>query len=133
MLSADDRVFRAMATTVVPEASELGDSEWDELFGIIDRALQQRPRALRRQLAALMSVLNYLPVPRYGRRFTGLDADTRYRFLHSLESSPVPLLRKGLWGLRTLILMGYYTRPAVAEMLGYRASAGGWAQPRATA
>lgn len=132
MLTTDDRVFRAIATTVVPEARELVQLEWDELYDIIDRALEQRPRALRRQLAALVGVLNYLPLARYGRRFTGLDEATRYRFLHSIETSPIPLLRKGLWGLRTLILMGYYARPAMAERLGYRANRAGWTEPRAT-
>ena len=36
------------------------------------------------------------------------------------------LFRRGVWGLRTLVMMGWYTNPSVIAALGYRASAAGW-------
>jgi hypothetical protein len=36
------------------------------------------------------------------------------------------LLRRGIWGLRTLAFMAYYERPEAAAEIGYRATARGW-------
>ena len=34
--------------------------------------------------------------------------------------------RSGIWGLRTLVFLGYYTRDDVAAFIGYRAHRDGW-------
>jgi hypothetical protein len=65
-------------------------------------------------------------VLRYGRRFTALDAARRERFLDQLQNAPVLLVRRGIWGLRTLLLMGYYGRAAGGRVIGYRADPRGW-------
>ncbi len=120
------RVFRAIATAVVPEAAGLGPADWDELEAIVARAVAARPPRLRRQLAALLPLLEWLPVLRYGRRLSSLDAARRTRVLDYLQTVPVLLLRRGVWGVRTLVLMGYYGRAAGAAAIGYRADPRGW-------
>jgi hypothetical protein len=47
-----------------------------------------------------------------------------------LETARLVLVRRGFWGLRTLILMGYYGRPAAAAAIGYRADPQGWEMRR---
>ncbi len=118
--------FRAIATTIVPEARELARHEWADVERIVEHAIAQRPAAVQRQLAAFIRAVELLPVARFGRPFSRLDDERRTRTLRALENAPVLLLRRGLWGLRTLIFMGYYARPGVAASLGYRASAAGW-------
>jgi hypothetical protein len=118
--------FRALATTVVPEASRLDDAGWTEMESIIEHALTSRPPAMRRQLRIFIRLLQLLPLLRYARRFTALDPERRTAFLSTVESSPVVLLRRGFWGLRTLVFMGYYARPAAAAEIGYRAGHLGW-------
>jgi hypothetical protein len=112
--------------TVVPEAARLDGAAWNEVEEIVERALAERPPGMRRQLSAFLRAVELLPVARHGRRFTGLDADRRTRVLLALQRSRVLPLRRGMWGIRTLIFMGYYARPAAAAEIGYRASAGGW-------
>ena len=119
-------VFRAIALTVVPEAARLERAEWDELEAIVAHALAARPPRLRRQLGLLLYLLEWLPVLRYGRRLSGLDAPRRARVLEAWQAAPLPLLRRGAWGVRTLVLMGYYGRPAAARAVGYRADPRGW-------
>ncbi len=119
-------VFRAVATCVVPEAGGLDAAQWDEMAAIVARAIAARPRALQRQLALFFTLLEWLPLLRYGRRLSRLDAGRRARVLDRLQRAPVLLLRRGFWGVRTLILMGYYGRPAAAAAIGYRADARGW-------
>jgi len=119
-------VFRAVATCVVPEAGGLDAAQWDEMAAIVARAVAARPRALQRQLALFFTLLEWLPLLRYGRRLSRLDAGRRARVLDRLQRAPVLLLRRGFWGVRTLILMGYYGRPAAAAAIGYRADPRGW-------
>ena len=118
--------FRALVVTVVPEAEHLATAEWSEVEGIVARAVAARPPRLRRQLALLLRFLEWLPLLRYGRRFSRLDPAHRARFLDACQASPLLLLRRGVWGVRTLVLMGYYGRPVAARTIGYRADARGW-------
>jgi hypothetical protein len=81
---------------------------------------------VRRQIRLLVRALQFLPILRYGRPFTALDAARRERFLRALGDAPVLLLRRGVWGVRVLVQMGYYGQPAHAAAIGYRAEARGW-------
>lgn len=119
-------VFRALTTTIVPEAADLNAPGWAELERIVERALAARPPALVRRLRLFVRAVQWLPVFRYGRPFTDLDASRRSQFLSFIESAPIPLVRQGFWGLRTLVLLGYYTRAAAAAEIGYRAHPRGW-------
>lgn len=125
-LAAARPIFRAVAVTVVPAAAALDDSAWHDLETIVETAIAQRPPRLQRQLLVLLRAIELLPLARYGRRFSGLDPVRRTRFLRVLERAPLLLLRRGFWGLRTLVLMGYYARPAAAVAIGYRADPRGW-------
>lgn len=129
-----DRVrmeFRAIAGTIVPEAASIDEAGWSAVEAIIHEALARRPPAMQRQLVAFIRLLTLMPVVRYGRSFGRLSAERRVRVLTAVERSPVALLRRGFWGLRTLVFMGYYARPGVARELGYRGDARGWSvRPR---
>ena len=118
--------FRAIAATVVPEAARMDGATWADVEGLIEEALATRPPAVRRQLRLLVRVIDVLPVVRYGRRITALDPERRTRVLAWVQNAPFLLLRRGLWGLRTLIMLGYYARPTAAAEIGYRAHPNGW-------
>lgn len=119
-------VLRAIAVTIVPEAARFDEGEWLSLERIVADAVATRPPALQRQLRLFLRLIQWSPCLRYGRPFTGLDAGRRTRVLATLENGPLLLVRRGTWGLRTLILMGYYGRPDAAREIGYRATAAGW-------
>ena len=126
MLSSIRPVLRAIGVTVVPEAAQLDEQQWVALEEIVRGALTSRPRALQRQIILLVRAIQWLAVLRYGRRFTALDAARRERLLEQLQNAPVLLVRRGIWGLRTLLLMGYYGRAAGGRAIGYRADPRGW-------
>ncbi len=118
--------FRAIARTVVPETASLGEQAWAGVEAIIEHALAQRPARMRRQLALLVRAIDLLPLLTTGRRFRALGPEARERFLGRLQSAPLLLLRRGVWGIRTLVFMGYYARPEGAAAIGYRAHPRGW-------
>jgi hypothetical protein len=126
VLEAVRGTFRAVAETVVPEARALPPEEWRALETIVESALAERPAKLRGQVRLLVRMIELAPVLRYGRGFTALDPARRTAVLRLLQDAPLLLLRRGFWGLRTLVLMGYYARPAAAAAIGYRADPRGW-------
>jgi hypothetical protein len=119
-------IFRDVAKTIVPEANALDETSWAEMEAIIERGLATRPAKIRRQLRLLVRVLNLLPILRYGKSFRSLDHERRTAFLLSVESAPFVLFRRGFWGLRTFVFMGYYNLDTVREAIGYRAHPDGW-------
>jgi hypothetical protein len=119
-------VFRAVVRTVVPEAKALDDTGWSELEALVEESLLGRPRGLQRRLRLFLLLLQWLPILRYGRRFTGLDSRRRARFLSGLQHHRSDLSRVGFWGLRTLALLGYYGRGAAAQAIGYHPDPRGW-------
>ena len=119
-------IFRALATVVVPEAADLEEGAWVEVEAIIQRALESRPKSLQHQLTLLVYALEVLPLFSYGRTFQGLDSERRTAFLLRVQDAPLLLLRRGFWGLRTLIFMGYYGRADSRAEIGYGADPRGW-------
>lgn len=126
ILSPVRDILQAVATTVVPESASLDDSGWADLYAVIDNALAEREPGMQRQLLVFLRLLQLLPIVRHGKPLTRLGARERTRFLASVERAPLLLMRRGIWGVRTLIFMGYYTCADVTEAIGYRASPGGW-------
>ena len=123
--------FRALAVTLCPEAATLDEAGWIEAEAIVERALAERPSAVARQLVLFVRLVGrWLPLLRFGRPFRRLDDERRASLLRGLERSRVLLLRRGLWGLRTLVFMGVYGQDEVRERIGSRASPAGWSALR---
>lgn len=122
--------FRALAEAFVPETAGLSEPDWAEVAAIVEGMLAGQPGRRRVQLRLLISLVNVLAMLRYGRPATRLDSERRTRLLETLSRAPILLLRRGVWGLRTLVMMGYYARSAGAAATGYRVSPQGWAARR---
>ena len=56
---------------------------------------------------------------RFGRPFESLAGDRQDRVLRWLEGGPVSLLRKGFWGLKVMVFMGYYGQVESWPEIGY--------------
>jgi hypothetical protein len=125
-LSSVSATFRALVSTIVPEAVALDTRSWFDLESLVDDTLRNRPTSLQRQLRLLLRVIEWAPVVRYGRPFTVLDAPRRRKVLCYLQDHRLQLIRTGFWGLRTLAFLGYYGRPEAARDVGYGADCRGW-------
>ena len=118
--------FRALARGIVPETADLDEAGWVRLEGIIEENLADRPEKLRTQLSLFIKVAGFLPRLRYGRSIESLSRVQRTRYLESLQDFPLLLIRRGFWGLRTLVYMGFYCQDHVRSGIGYGATAAGW-------
>jgi hypothetical protein len=118
--------FRALASSFVPETAAASGAEWAALEETFETALAARPPGTRRQITSFIHLLDLAARLRYGARLAALDEARRTALLESFAGSSLLLFRRGVWGLRTLIMLGWYTQPGVIASLGYRAAAGGW-------
>ena len=48
-----------------------------------------------------------------------LPAERQDRWLRFLENAPLTLLRVGIWGLKTLVFLGYYSQDGVQRRIHY--------------
>jgi hypothetical protein len=119
-------VFRALAATFIPETALAAPETWLRLERVVESALASRPANIRRQVLLFIRVLDWLARLRHGRSLGTLDPARRTALITSVGGSRLLLLRRGVWGLRTLVQMGYYTQPEVQMALGYRATRRGW-------
>ena len=118
--------FRAVASTVVPETGALDEAGWARLEAIVEQALADRPAKMQRQLIVFIRLIDGMALVRYGRKLAALPMPKRVRLLERLQDAPVLLLRRGFWGLRTLVYMGWYAQPETAVRIGYQGHIRGW-------
>ncbi len=123
--------LRAIVEAFIPATQGLSAQEYAALIARIDARLAQEEPIVTTQLRFLVRVLDFLPLFRYGAPLHSLPADQRHRFLAWMQDCPIAKLRVGVWGLRTMIYVGWYTDTQVAQGLGWKASAGGWQDYRA--
>ena len=117
-----EEFIRFLAQRIVPEAASLDESGRRRLVEIIDQALMARPAAVRRQVNLFLRLLRFSSVARHGRTLERLDAPVQDEILRRFQDHPVPRLRRGFWGLKTLVFMGYYGQPDIAETLHWAPS-----------
>ncbi len=119
------RFLLFLAEAIVPEVGDLDDTGRRSCVAIIDQALQDRPPPLRRKFIFFLSALRWTPVFRHGVPLDSLRGEALNAALDWFQDCPLPLVRKGFWGLKTLIFMGYYGRPEVGEAIHYTPSFSG--------
>jgi len=113
------RRLKTVASVIVPGFSRLHHNRQERFLEIIDDALSERPEGMRRDLALFLKVLDFAPFFRWGRSLGRLEASTAERALSWFQEAPIPKIRQGFWGLKTLIFMGYYGQSDVWPELGY--------------
>ncbi len=111
--------FELVAARIVPELASLEPERMARFIGIVDGALMDRPPELRRQFGALLGLIRWLPLLRWGTSFERLSGPQQDRVLRWVQDAPVARLRAGFWGLKTLVFMGYYGQPEVWPELPY--------------
>ncbi len=103
-------VFRAVAEAMVPAAQRYDTGEWSAMEAVVEQALGTRPPKVQQQLLTFLRLANVLAVGMSGSTLVALPVEKRERVLHRLERAPVAVVRRGVWGVRTLIFMGHYAR-----------------------
>lgn len=115
-------LLMAVAARVTPETARLDDTSGRDFRNLVDTALSQRPPAVRKQFGTLLKIVRLAPLVRYGRPFDKLTPAQQDAVIAWFQDAPVTLLRKGMWGLKAMVFMGYYGRPEAATQVGWTPS-----------
>lgn len=102
-----------IAGRIVPETVNCGEEEREEILRIIEEAIAQKGKGTVRQFRLFLRALKLLIRLRPGKEV---------EILRSLQNGPIPILRKGFWGLKTLIFLGYYGRGEIGPLIHYQPS-----------
>jgi len=111
--------LQVLAARIVPETTELDGAGLARFFGIIDKALLARPPEVRRQFGTFLALIRWAPLFRYGSPLERLRPEKQDAVLRWFEDCPIGLLRKGFWGLKGMVFMGYYGQPETNHLVGY--------------
>lgn len=104
------RILVRLAALVVPESAAAPEPAIDAMVGAVDDQLRPRPRLQQFAFTLLLLGLGWM---------TLLPAAWQAWLLHLLEGFPVRLVRVGIWGLKTLIYLGYYGQEDVQRRIRY--------------
>ncbi|MHA1569291.1 MAG: hypothetical protein ACTSXZ_07465 [Alphaproteobacteria bacterium] len=107
---------------IVPEVGDLDAAGREKFLGAIDGLMVTRPPALQRQFRIFLNVLRWAAVLRYGRPLDRLPAAKQINVMRWFQNAPLLLLRRGFWGLKTLVFVGYYGGTGVEEKIGFTPS-----------
>lgn len=112
----------AVGARIVPEIAALTAAEREAFRAIVADALGDRPVGMQKQFRAFLAIVNTAPSLRFGATFLHLRPEQQDRFLRWLQDCPVALLRSGFWGMKAMVLMGYYARPEIGPVVGWTPS-----------
>jgi hypothetical protein len=95
------------------------------MLSLIDGTLASRTPAMRRQFRLFLLAMRWLPCLRYLRPLDRLDGARQDAALRWFQDHPLQVVRGGFWGVRTLLLLGFYGQPATAPLIAYTPSTDG--------
>ena len=125
-LTASERAFLlAIAPRIVPASAQMTPEARDAMVALIEETLASRTPAMRRQFSLFLRALRWLPVLRHLRPLDRLDGGRQDAALRWFQDNPLQLVRGGFWGVRTLVLLGYYGQPAHGRVIAYTPSTDG--------
>jgi hypothetical protein len=117
--SGQQRFLLCLAARIVPESAGAPPQVTDPLLAAVDEELRPRPRLQQLEFKLLLFAIRWMTVPFTLHRFERLPGERQDRWLGFLENAPLTLLRVGIWGLKTLVFLGYYTQDGVLQRIVY--------------
>jgi hypothetical protein len=125
-LTRSQRAFLlAIAVRIVPASATMPPGARDAMMDLIDETLASRTPAMRRQLGLFLAAMRWLPCLRYLRPLDRLDGSRQDVALRWFQNHPLQIVRGGFWGVRTLVLLGYYGQPGAGPSIRYTPSLDG--------
>ncbi|MBI4063763.1 MAG: hypothetical protein HY401_05625 [Elusimicrobia bacterium] len=118
----EKKFIELLAGRVVARAAGLGAGADERFWEIIEGTLSGKPVKLQKQFKVFLIVIKILSFLRFGRIFERLGASQQEVILHFLQDGPIVIFRKGFWGLKALIFMGYYGRQKIGPEIHYTPS-----------
>lgn len=112
------RILLALARAAIPAGART-PAAGEETVDRLDRVLAAAPRLVLLFFRVALRAVEWLPVLRFGARFSRLDAGRAARTLEAWAHHPVATVRLAFKGLVSPLKMAHYSEYAVARAIGY--------------
>jgi hypothetical protein len=116
------RFLLRLAARIVPEVADAPADVRYRLVTTVDEALALQAPGQQRMFKLLLFALQWMTLPFTLHRLEQLPPRWQDGLLRFLQDGPVRLLRVGIWGVKTLVFMGYYGQDAVERKIQYHPS-----------
>ena len=112
--------FEAIQHCIAPRSLRFTPEQRRESIRLVNRLLAEKPPDVHKKLSLFIKVIDLLSILRGLRPFAKLSEKKQTKVLNFFFDSPVPLLRKGFWGLSTLAKLGTYGQNSLYKEIGYQ-------------
>ena len=112
--------FETIQHCLVPRSKAFSSEEKIRSQGLINTVLMNQDEASRKKLALFITVIDVLSLLLYLKLFKGLTPKQQTKLMNKFFDSPIPIFRKGFWGLNTLARLGVYGQKELHDEIGYR-------------
>lgn len=114
-----EKKFRAIQNCLVPLSKDFTQEQQKISNDTINLLLSTKPAAIRFKISLFLTFIDLLSLILKMRPFSSLKDESKIEILTKFFDSPVPLMRKGFWGINTLAKIGVYTQPSTYSIIGY--------------
>lgn len=111
--------FSALQEAIVPRTRDFDAAQRLRSVELVNGMLADQPGVIRFKVALFLFIIDCVAVFVGLKTFRNLPSEKRERVLKFFFDSPLPLLRKGFWGVAALAKMGAYGQASVYRDIGY--------------
>ncbi len=112
--------FEAFQQCLLPQCQTFTIVEKAQSLQLVNDLLQDQGANIIRQFKVFLLLIDMVALVRCGGTFKNLNIKKQNTVLNSFYDSPIPLFRKGFWGLNTLARLGVYGQTSRHDKLGYK-------------
>ena len=111
--------FELLQETLVPRSIAFTQEERERSRALVNGLLSSQPVTIVAKIRLFMILIEVFSLITQTKAFDRLAQEDKKKVLQAFFESPVPLLRKGFWGLNTLARLGVYGQASLHQELGY--------------
>jgi len=111
--------FEAIQNCVVPRSKTFTSQERSRSKKLINQVLQSQDETSKKKLTLFIILIDVAALIFHARLFRHISQTKQTLLLTKFFDSPVPILRKGFWGLNTLARLGVYGQKELHDEIGY--------------
>jgi len=112
--------FETIQNCLVPRSLTFSEQEKARSQRLVNTVLQDQDEAAKKKLALFIMLIDISALIFHARFFRQLNTAKQDSLLTKFFDSPIPIFRKGFWGLNTLARLGVYGQKELHLEIGYK-------------
>ena len=115
-----DKIFLEIQKALVPPAQEFSNSQKNESLRLMHMLLNGRPKKDRVLFKIFLILIQASSWVFMFKSFRALNFSERQNLLGRFFDSPIPVFRKGFWGLNSICKLGVYGQTSIYTKINYK-------------